>query len=146
MRGRQRGAALLLAVAGLLALAAPALLLLHGALLRAWAMEGQALMGLRADLAAEDLRTWFLETGWPAYLGEAPVEGAAPPAAFLNPGQGGRIHVRPLGCLEDGRPLWEVDLDAWLTGPGGDRWTQGRQLQVAGIPPVLLAWRTLPGR
>lgn len=151
MRRRERGSALLLCAFALLAVGAASTFALHRSVLREWALEGDALQGDRAALAADDALAWFLAT-WTAPAAGGDVLLAVPDEVYPEgPRRSGTVQVRYLG----GRPVGPgepAQVDAWkVTVTGrlhlGGTWHQVREAYVLtprgapGAPPVLAAWR-----
>ncbi len=166
MRRGERGAAALLLLMSLMALLAAAGLQVHRSVVRELAMEGDALQGDRAALAADSTLAWFLEDGWrevhladetPAVLVRAPGEVFGEEAESTE----GEVKVLRLGILEpepgiaDGsaREVWKLTIRGRRRPPGGAG--EGGHAQVreaylvrpaaAGDTPLALwAWRTVP--
>jgi hypothetical protein len=150
MSPRERGQGALLLVAGALALATAPALALQRTVARELAMEGEALRGARADLAADSVLDWFLSEGWTA-LDACPQEGGADaPDGIFRPGpgtrEGGSVHWRRLGSLpEQAGSLYRVRVRAFHRVPAGT-FVQEREayfVQSPGCPPVFRAWRIL---
>ena len=164
MTSGERGSATVLLAFAILALATVALFSVHRSVLREWAMEGDALQGARAGLAADAALAWFL-ADWtsPAPGGTPPPEtvlrvpaSALPDLAPL--GVEGEVRVRFLGALPGAQdPAWDVWrllIQGRLVVRSGGRaraaFTQRRQAYVitpqgsAGAAPVLRAWRIAP--
>ena len=165
---RQRGTVTLLLAFAVLTLSTVAVYALHRNLLREWAMEGQALQGARAGLAADTALAWFLAEwttpepeargqGWAETRLAVPpgvLAGAAPAPLVVD----GEVRVRFLGPLptsldpEGTLEAWRVTVRGRLQVPGagrGGNYQQTRQAYVvtargqAGARPVLRAWRVV---
>lgn len=154
MRG---GAALLMAMA-VLALCAAAAWMVHRAVLRDVAMEGEALRGAWAALAADSAEAWFLEEGWkdlPPPPAQAAEEGwdpgpalPVPPWVFpREPAQDGEVRARFLGPSSrwPGSGLWRLTVVGRALGPRP--FVQTREVYVTVPdergPPTRRAWRIL---
>ena len=144
---------LLLAFAILTMITVPALVV-QAALVREGRIEGDALLGSRAELAADSTLRWFLAEGWRPGLAEGSVQ--APDT--LLPGEGafqpqGELRVRHLGPSSrwPEADAWKVTARGQVRVLAGDRavrtFTQTREAYVTtvrgteGAPPVLRAWR-----
>ncbi|NTV73783.1 MAG: hypothetical protein HGA66_06210 [Holophaga sp.] len=152
MRG---GAALLMAMA-VLALCAAAAWMVHRAVLRDVAMEGEALRGAWAALAADSAEAWFLKEGWKA-LPPAPAqeEGWDPRAGLVlpvppgifprEPAQDAEVRARFLGPSSrwPGSGLWRLTVVGRVRGPRP--FVQTREVYVTipdeRGPPTKRAWR-----
>ena len=154
MRG---GAALLMAMA-VLALCAAAAWMVHRAVLRDLAMEGEALRGAWAALAADSAEVWFLEEGWKALpLAPAQEEGGDAGAGLAlpvlpwvfprEPAQDGEVRARFLGPSSrwPGTRLWRLTVVGRVRGPRA--FVQTREVYVTipdeRGPPTKRAWRIL---
>jgi len=161
----ERGSVTLLLAFSVLALATVAVFALHRNLLREWAMEGDALQGARAGLAADAALAWFLAEwttpapGLPGGL--QPDLVLAVPAGVLPEAPPwrveGDVRVRFLGELpgapDPGLDAWRLTLQGRVQVRSGGRiqgtYTQTRQAYVvtprggAGARPALRAWRVV---
>lgn len=155
MRRGERGQAALLLVLGVLVVTTSGALALHHTLLRDVALEGEALRGARADLAADAVLAWFLLEGG-ALLTEERTDGSLEaPGGIFVPGPGAReegtVVFRRLGPLpEGGGWMWKVTLQVRHRVLAGNRTVavsaQEREAYVsraAPAPPVLRAWRAV---
>ncbi|BDU73365.1 hypothetical protein [Mesoterricola silvestris] len=149
-----RGGAALLLVLGILTLCAAVAWMAHRAVLREQAVEGEALQGARAALAADSALAWFLEEGWrdvPALLdsgdGRGREEVLGVPARVLprEPAQSGEVRVRDLGPSSrwPGSRVWRLTVVGRVTGPRP--FVQTREVYVSVAegrgPPIKRAWR-----
>jgi len=148
MRG---GAALLMAMA-VLALCAAAAWMVHRAVLRDLAMEGEALRGAWAALAADSAEAWFMEEGWkalPAQEEEGRDAGLAlpvPPGVFpREPAQDGEVRARFLGPSSrwPGSGLWCLTVVGRALGPRPFVQTREVYVTIPDVrgPPTKRAWR-----
>ena len=156
MKGRQRGGALLLLAMAALALAAVPVLMMQLAVVREFALEGEALLGARAALAADSALAWFLRDGWRGCQGrlgaELPDLGMAVPAGLFAGSpeltQEADLRVRFLGpsALATDVDAWQVTVRARVRVPAGPAYQQTREAWLC-VPrteaggPVLRAWR-----
>ncbi|WP_306600158.1 hypothetical protein [Geothrix sp. 21YS21S-2] len=154
MRG---GATLLMAVA-VLALSAAAAWMMQRTVLRELAVEGEALRGAWAALAADSAEAWFLQEGWKA-LPPRPAPGQGwdaraglalpvPPGVFpREPAQDGEVLVRFLGPSSrwPGTCLWRLTVVGRVRGPR--LFVKTREVYVTVPdergPPTKRAWRIL---
>jgi len=143
-------------------LAAMCVFLMHRAVLRGWTLEGEALLGARAALAADSALAWFLEEGWKAQP-EGPGQGngpdgrtvaggeeilAVPPWVYPGePAQDGEVHVRFLGPSSrwPGTQLCRLTVVGRVRGPRP--FVQTREVYITVPdergPPTKRAWRIL---
>ena len=140
MRGRQRGAAILLLVAAVLGLLGTAAFGLHRSVLREWALEGAALQGLRASAAAEAVLAWGLTA--PRGEGGAGDRVLEVPEGVLPAGQTGEVRLRWLGEGAGGR-WWKLTAEGRVQVPGGP-FRQVREayaVEAQGGALTVRAWR-----
>lgn len=148
-------------VAALLVLATVPAVLAHRAVLREWALEGEALLGNQASLAADSSLAWCLGAGWTP----EPPDGAGDRAEALLTVPGsvlpgdrtvrtdGEIRVRFLGPWpgDPGLEAWKLTVRGRVRVLAGGRpvrtFLQVREAWVTtpkatpGAGPVLRAWR-----
>jgi hypothetical protein len=137
----QRGGAAILLAFGILTMATAMAFLMGEAAARAWRMEGEALQGARASLAADSALAWFLRDGrvFPAPPGSRLFR--APPEVF--PQERGLVrdaellvsHLGPLPGSDPPLEVWKVTVTARLRVLAGDRavatYRQVREAYVA---------------
>lgn len=152
---RERGSAPLLLAVAVVTVAAGSALLVHRAVMRELAVEGEALLGARAALAADSSLAWFLEAGWRSV--PAPGEGdqviPVPPGVFREEPplvHDGEVRVRFLGpsARWPGSELWKLTVRGRVMAGGRARaFVQIREAYVT-VPreeergqPIKRAWR-----
>jgi hypothetical protein len=140
---RARGGATLLMALAILAIMTAAAFAVHRSVLREWALEGEALQGERAALAADSALGWVLDR-W----ADRPVETEfAVPGEVFPPQASGRAWLL---CLGEGPPgtrrLWKVTVEGRIQPPG--RSVPYRQVREAYVAegegtanPEVWAWR-----
>jgi len=158
---RDRGSAPLLLVFAMLAIATVPAVLVHRAVMREFSLEGEALMGTRAGLAADSSLAWVLSAGWtpdpPDGEGGRRDSVVSVPGSVL-PGEGaihedGEIQARFLGPWpgDPGLEAWKLTVRGRVRVMAGGRpvrtFLQVREAWVTtakaapGASPVLRAWR-----
>ncbi len=138
-----------------LALCAGTAWMVHRAVLRDLVVEGEALRGIWASLAADGAEAWFMREGWknlPEPGGgedrarEAGFALAVPPWVFSRePAQEGEVRAHFLGPARrwPGSGLWRLKVVGRALGPRP--FVQTREVYVTipeeRGPPVRRAWR-----
>ena len=156
-RASERGGAVLLLVLAALAWAAAGAFGAHRLVLRGWTLEGDALLGDRAALAADSALAWALAGAGPALAGGDEAPGGpsetvlAVPAWVLGPepglGLAGEVRIRRLGPGPAPGLWWRLTVEGRVAVPATRPVRTFRQIREAygctppGGTPAVRAWR-----